>query len=148
MRHEWKRKRDRRPWSGPAMSSAEETAALAKRFFDAVEAGDIDTVYASYAPEAKIWHNTDGLEQSREDNAAVLRDFVRRIPSRTYADRRLKVFEGGFVHQHTLRGVRADGVSVSLTACIVCAVEGGRITRLDEYFDSAQVTAFRQAASA
>lgn len=130
------------------MSSSEEIAALAKRFFDAVEAGDIDTVYNSYAPDAKVWHNTDGLEQSRDDNAAVLRDFARRIPGRTYADRRLHVFEGGFVHQHTLKGVRADGGHVSLTACIVCKVENGRITRLDEYFDSAEVEAFRRPASA
>ncbi|QUD89335.1 nuclear transport factor 2 family protein [Phenylobacterium montanum] len=129
------------------MSDADGIAALAKRFFDAVEAGDIDTVYGSYAPNARIWHNTDGLEQTREENAATLKDFVRRIPTRVYADRRLKVFEGGFVHQHELRCVRADGEAVSLTACIVCAVEDGHITRLDEYFDSAQVAAFRRPAA-
>ena len=51
----------------------------------------------------------------------------------------LRVFDGGFVQQHELRGVRQDGVAVRLAACIVCAVEDGRITRLDEYFDSAQL---------
>jgi len=53
-----------------------------------------------------------------------------------------------FVQQHELTGVRADGVAVRLSACIVCAVEGGLITRLDEYFDSAQVAKFIGAAAA
>jgi len=130
------------------MSSESDVRALAKRFFDAVEGGDIDTLYGCYAPDAKIWHNTDDAEQSRDDNAATLKGFVERISNRVYAERRLNVFEGGFVQQHELRGVRADGVAVRLTACIVCAVENGRITRLDEYFDSAQVATFRAGAAA
>lgn len=117
---------------------------LAKRFFDAVEQGDIETLYDCYAPEARIWHNTDGLEQTRDDNAATLKGFVQRIRERVYADRRLQVFETGFVQQHVLQGVRADGVRVTLPACIVCEVVDGRITRLDEYFDSAQVAEFRK----
>ncbi|HXQ14341.1 MAG TPA: nuclear transport factor 2 family protein [Caulobacteraceae bacterium] len=128
------------------MSSEADTRALAKRFFDAVEQGDIGTLYGCYAPNAKIWHNTDDAEQTRDDNAETLKGFVKRISNRVYANRRLHVFEGGFVQQHDLTGVRADGVAVRLTACLVCAVEGGLITRLDEYFDSAQVAKFVGAA--
>jgi ketosteroid isomerase-like protein len=131
------------------MSSSEpDIRALAKRFFDAVESGDIETLHGCYAPRARIWHNTDGAEQSRDDNAETLKGFVRRISNRVYGDRRLHVFDGGFVQQHELRGVRADGVAVRLTACIVCAVEDGCITRLDEYFDSAQVARFVVVATA
>ena len=132
---------------GRSMASDDEIRALAKRFFDSVERGDIDTLRACYAPDARIWHNTDDQEQGPEDNAAVLKGFVERISDRVYANRQLAVFDGGFVQQHELRGVRADGVAVRLTACIVCAVSGGRITRLDEYFDSAQVAQFRKAVS-
>jgi ketosteroid isomerase-like protein len=130
------------------MSFESDTRALAKRFFDAVETGDIATLHACYAPDAKIWHNTDDAEQNRDDNAETLKGFVQRISNRLYANRRLHVFEGGFVQQHELQGTRADGVAVRLTACIVCAVEDGRITRLDEYFDSAQVAQFRVGAAA
>ena len=115
---------------------------LATRFFDAIEAGDIETVAATYAAHAVIWHNTDEAETSRDDNLAVLRGFIRGIPERRYAERRLVVFEGGFLQQHVLKAVRADGVAVSLPACIVCKVENGAITRLDEYFDAARVAAF------
>ncbi len=119
--------------------------ALAKRFFDCVEAGDIKGLIACYAPDAKIWHNTDRLEQGPADNEKTLSGMVKRIADRVYADRRVEVFASGFVQQHVLQGTRIqDGVRVELPACIVCAVSDGRITRLDEYFDSAGVAEFRK----
>jgi len=36
------------------------------------------------------------------------------------------------VQRHELRGGRKDGVAARLTACVICLVEGGEITRLDE----------------
>ncbi|MGZ5930939.1 MAG: nuclear transport factor 2 family protein [Rhizomicrobium sp.] len=117
---------------------------LAKKFFDAVERGDVNALKEFYSPDAKIWHNTDELQQTPAENVQTLEGFVTRIRDRRYGDRRVHAFPGGFVHQHTLSGVRSkDGVAVRLTACIVCLVENGRITRLDEYFDSAAVARFR-----
>ena len=119
--------------------------ALAKRFFDCVEAGDIDGLVACYAPDAEIWHNTDEQIQGPEDNRKTLSGMVTRITDRKYADRRVEVFPTGFVQQHVLQGTRVqDGVRVELPACIVCEVKNGLITRLDEYFDSAQVAEFRK----
>jgi len=117
---------------------------FARGFFDAVERGDLEAVGRHYAPNAVIWHNTDEVAQTPEENLKTLVGFVGRIRDRRYEDRKVHAFPGGFVHQHRLTGTRtADGIRVSLTACIVCAVEGGRITRLDEYFDSAAVASFR-----
>lgn len=116
------------------MSSHSEIAA---RFFKAIETGDIDAIHDIYAPNAVIWHNTDGLESTRQENMQVLANFVRRFPERRYEERRLQIFPGGFVQQHELRGVRRDGTRLSITACLVCLVENERIVRLDEYFDSA-----------
>lgn len=127
------------------MSDDAAMRALAKRFFDCVEQGDIDGLVACYAPDAKIWHNTDRQEQGPEDNRKTLAGMVTRIVDRVYADRRVEVFAGGFVQQHVLQGTRKhDNVRVELPACIVCAVKDGRITRLDEYFDSAGVAEFRK----
>ena len=128
--------------------NSEEIRELATRFFDCVEAGDIDGLVACYAPDAEIWHNTDELVQGPQDNRAVLAGMVKRIVDRVYADRRLEVFPGGFVQQHVLRGKRVhDGGEVALPACLVCQVKDGRITRLDEYFDSARVEQFRKFAN-
>lgn len=117
--------------------------AVAKAFFDAIERGDVQAVAGCYADDAVIWHNTDGLETSKAENIAVLTNFVAGIPVRRYEDRRLAAFPGGFVQQHVLRLELPDGRKKELPACLVCEVKDGKITRLDEYFDSAQVAALR-----
>ncbi len=117
--------------------------ALATAFFDAIEAGDIEKVQAIYAPDAIVWHNTDGVAQPVADNLATLTNFIKFVPERRYTERRLAVFDGGFVEQHLLKGKLRSGKEVSLSACIVCEVKDGRITRLDEYFDSAALAAWR-----
>ncbi|HVT25708.1 MAG TPA: nuclear transport factor 2 family protein [Rhizomicrobium sp.] len=122
----------------------DDIAALAKRFFDGLEQGNIAILREVYAPNVKIWHNTDGLEQTLEDNEATLTGFIERIPKRQYANRRVHTFPGGFVQQHTLKGTRKDGKEVALDAVIICKVENGKVTRLDEYFDSAAVARLRQ----
>lgn len=122
----------------------DEVRAFAKRFFDAIEHGEVATVGDCYTDDVVIWHNTDGLETSRDDNVAVLRGMVGRISDRVYDERRIEVFDGGFVQQHVLRGTRKDGSRVALPAAIICRIEKGRIRRLDEYFDSAHVAEFRK----
>jgi ketosteroid isomerase-like protein len=116
--------------------------ALVTRFFDAIEHGDVDAVAACYAPELAVWHNFDGIEQPRDENLKTLAGLVRRIDERRYGERRLDVFDGGFVQQHVLSGVRKDGERVSLPAALIGRVKDGKITRLDEYIDSAHVAAF------
>jgi len=120
----------------------DEIRGLAARFFDAIEAGDTAAVADCYAEDVAIWHNTDRQLETKADNVKTLSGFIRHIPTRRYEDRRLTVYPGGFVQQHLLVGVRPDGKRVELPACIVCAVAEGRITRLDEYFDSEQVAAW------
>ena len=124
------------------MSGPDQIRALAARLFDAIEAGDIEAVADCYAPDVVIWHNTDGVGQTREENLKTLAGVIRLLPERRYQERRLEVFDGGFVHQHVLAGVRADGAHVSLPAALICQVRDGKITRLDEYLDSGQVAAF------
>ncbi|MBL8554848.1 MAG: nuclear transport factor 2 family protein [Phenylobacterium sp.] len=127
------------------MSDDAAMRALAKHFFDCVEKGDVDGLVACYAPDAKIWHNTDGLEQSPEDNRRTLQGMTQRLVDRVYDERRVYVYPEGFTHQHVLRGTRVhDGVRLALPACIVCRVKDGKVTRLDEYFDSAAVAEFRK----
>ncbi|MBW7944932.1 MAG: nuclear transport factor 2 family protein [Sphingomonadaceae bacterium] len=121
--------------------------ALAKHFFDAVEQGDVATLRSCYADDARIWHNTDEAEQTPDENAETLSGFVKRISDRVYANRRVNVFPGGFVQQHELHGTRQDGARLTLPACIICRVENGKVTRLDEYFDSARVAEFRKFAA-
>lgn len=125
------------------MTDSNAIRALATRLFDSIERGDVDGVADCYAPELVVWHNFDGLDQRREDNLKTLASMIERISERRYEDRRVDVFDGGFVQQHVLTGVRKDGVRVSMPGVLVGRVRDGKITRLDEYLDSAHVAAFR-----
>jgi ketosteroid isomerase-like protein len=130
------------------MTQDESTLALAERFFRAIESGDLDGIRACYAPDAVIWHNNDRVDETREQNAATLTAFIGSSRSRRYVVSRRETFAGGFFQQHVLVAESRSGETVELPACVVCTVNHGVITRLDEYFDSLQVAALVQCMSA
>jgi len=114
---------------------------FANRFIAAIQLSDIDTVRASYAPDAKIWHNHDGIEQTVDQNMKSLGWFMRKIPDRHYRVLRVEALKDGYVQQHVLEATLPDGTSWAMPACVVIKMEDGVITRLDEYLDSGQAAA-------
>ncbi|NDC57782.1 MAG: nuclear transport factor 2 family protein [Alphaproteobacteria bacterium] len=117
---------------------------LAERFVSAIQRGDVDAVRACYAPDAKLWHNTDGIEQTVDQNMKVLDWFIRTLPDRYYRVQRREALPDGFLQQHILEATLPDGTRWAMDACVVVRVEGGLITRLDEYLDSAKSGALRK----
>lgn len=112
---------------------------LAAALFNAIEAGDVDAVRDLYAPDAVIWHSTDGVEQTAEDNLRTLAWMAAALPDCRYTAVRRAATADGFVQQHVLVATNRAGDVVEVPACIVTKVAGGVITRLDEYLDSADV---------
>jgi len=106
--------------------------------FLAIEKGDVEGVRAVYAPDAVIWHNFDEVEQNVEDNLRVLGWMAGAFTSRRYEVVFRREWDDGFVQQHVLHLEKKDGTTVALPACIVARVVDGKITRIDEYLDSAQ----------
>ncbi len=118
---------------------------LGTRLFAAIEAGAVDVLRDEiYAPDAVIWHNLDGAEQGVDDNLRTLRWVARHVTGLCYDDVRREPTPTGFVQQHILRGT-APGGELAVPACLVVTVDGDRITRIDEYLDSAAVAALRGA---
>ncbi|WP_312163874.1 nuclear transport factor 2 family protein [Phenylobacterium sp.] len=115
-----------------------EVLAFAERFVDAIEGGDVEAVRACYAPDARIWHNNDGLEQTVDQNIKVLNWFVRKLPDRKYRIVRREALPDGFLQQHVLEATLPDGRPFRMSACCVIRMQDGVITRLDEYIDSAE----------
>ena len=111
---------------------------FADRFVGAIQSGDTATVRACYAPDAKLWHNTDGVEQTVDQNMKVLDWFVRTLPDRVYRVTRREALPDGFLQQHVLEATLPGGEAWAMDACVVVRIEDGAITRLDEYLDSAQ----------
>jgi ketosteroid isomerase-like protein len=124
-----------------ARMSTTESLEVADKFFAAIPRGDLEAVRALYAPTAEIWHNHDGVTQDVAANLRVLTWVVRNVSGLRYEEVRRYATPTGFVQQHVLRGKAPNGTPLEIPACIVCRVEGGRITRLDEYLDSAQLRA-------
>lgn len=99
-----------------------EVLELADRFFDAIPKGDLETVRAIYAPDARIWHNNDGATQNVEQNLAVLGWVTKNISGLRYEEIRRQVTPSGFVQQHVLRGHAPNGKPLEVAACILCTL--------------------------
>ena len=56
------------------------------RLIDAIASGDVDAARDAYAPDARIWHNTELREQSVDENVRVLRWLVRNVPDLSYEE--------------------------------------------------------------
>ncbi len=112
---------------------------VATRLFDAIAGGRIDDVRALYAPDAVIWHNHDGVEQTVAENLTTLGWIATHLGDVEYTQVRRQFTADGFVQQHVLMATNRRGERVAVPACIVATVREGRITRIDEYLDSAHV---------
>jgi ketosteroid isomerase-like protein len=123
--------------------SPDEIATLAESFFAAIEAGDLETVRRLYASDAVVWHNFDNLEQTVDDNLAVLAWMVRTVADRQYDEVRRIIVDDGFVQQHVLRG-KAPGGRLEMPAMMRVVVADGRVTRVEEYLDSAHAAVLRR----
>jgi ketosteroid isomerase-like protein len=124
-----------------------DASALA-RLIDAIEAGDLDAVRDCYHPDARIWHNNDGVSQTVEESLRVIRWMTRALPVRRYVE--VRRFEAGdrLVQQHVLEVDQADGAgTLRMPACIIVTLaDDGRIALLEEYLDPAAFAPITSAA--
>ena len=118
------------------------------RFFAAIEAGDIDAVREIYAPDALIWHNDDLIEQPVEENLKVLAGLHRAVSGLRYEVIRRAPTQDGVIQQHVLRGTLPSGPELALHAAMYLQVKDGRVTRIEEYLDSAKRSSVRAAREA
>ena len=124
------------------MRKDSQTLELCDRFFDSIEQKDFDTLESCYAPEAVVWHSHDCLYQPRADNLAMLQRGMATQDKVRFRDRRIRVFEGGFVQQHRIEVTWPGGFVGRMDVCFVAYVRDGRISRAYEYFDTGQVDRF------
>jgi ketosteroid isomerase-like protein len=113
-----------------------ELRSLCHRFFDALEARDEATIAELYRADLAFWFNVTDKTSNREENLAALSAGYAVHRSRSYSDRVINTFRGGFVMQYTLNIVHHDGRKSALYPCVVVLCRDGKITRIDEYIDS------------
>ena len=121
------------------LAESDEILAVAERFFRAMSDQDLETVKHIYSSDVVVWHNTDMKEKNYGDAVAPIAWAFNALDNIQYRDVRRIAIEGGFVQQHVFTAVqRHDGRRVVMPTVVICRVAGGKITRLEEYFDSEQ----------
>lgn len=113
-----------------------EIRALCHRFFDALETQDFETVASLYRDDLAFWFNVTDKTSTKADNLAALTAGAKVHASRTYNERIVNTFSGGFVMQYTVNIVHHDGRTTALFPCVVAHCRDGQITAMDEYMDS------------
>ena len=121
----------------------EDVLTLADRFISAVAAGDLDTVRSIYAPDAEIWNNYMRKTQNVDENLATLKWMTTSVKNVRYDDIRCITTSEGYVDQHVLLGTGTSVAELELPACLSVKVENGRVKKLEEYFDSAALSALQ-----
>jgi ketosteroid isomerase-like protein len=117
--------------------------ALATRFQEASEAGDVETLRSVYAPDAVVWHNVDAREQSVDEVLAMTPWIREHLRGLRHVDVRRHRTDHGYVQQHVLRATTPSDAELAVPACIVVEVRDGLVTRLDEYLDTAAFAVLR-----
>ncbi|MFK7805411.1 MAG: nuclear transport factor 2 family protein [Anaerolineae bacterium] len=109
---------------------------LCEKLFAAFSSGDADGVRQLCTADLKASQNggapmnLDTLLHFTMAVLGVVKDF-------RYEDAIRSTTETGFVEEHNVRGTLPDGSKMELAVCVVGDVEGGKISRLREYVDSA-----------
>lgn len=117
-----------------------DTAVVADRLFDAITRSDIDTVAQMFSPGVAVWHSGDDRDSDHRRAVKIIDWFIRASVDRRYEITDRRYFDGGFVQQHILHATARDGGSIAMRVCIVIVVGAdGLITRIDEYFDPAEM---------
>ncbi len=113
---------------------------LAERLTRAYEENDSDAITACYTPDARIWHNFDGAEQTVEEQLGATRWLNERLKDLKYEIVSRRFFDGGYVQQYVVHGTLADGgEAFRMPTCMNVTVRDGRIAELQEYLDSAHL---------
>lgn len=114
---------------------------LCHRFFDALERRDIGEIDSIFSPDLTFWVNVTGNEAPKDHMMKAITEGYARHRRRTYNDRMIDTFDGGFVVQYTLNIVQHDGRKSAFWACLVARCKDNMIVRVDEYLDSGKFTA-------
>ena len=111
-----------------------ETVEVAERFFAALQQADVEGAAAMFADGAVVWHNWDQIEQTPAEALAPVTALAPLQPAFELVRR--YVVSDGCVQQHVIRFTAPNGTPVVIPAIQRICIDGGKITRIDEYMDT------------
>lgn len=111
---------------------------VAQTLIQAVITGDLALAETLYAEDARLWQNLSGKEVDRARALKTIQWLAHTIEGLAYEDVRIAPTPDGFVQQHVMVG-KGPGGDVRIPAVMVATVVEGKLTRVDEYMDSAHL---------
>jgi len=113
--------------------------AVAHKLNACLLAGDVEGMGAIYADDIVVFRNFDERELVRKQVMKVVAWLVANVRELRYEGVHIEATERGYVQRHILRGKGPNGAELRVHTCLVVGVRDGRVARMDEYFDSAQM---------
>ena len=112
---------------------------LAARMLAALDSLTVD--HELIADGATAWHNFDDLDMALVDTFESVRVIRTKVPDFRFTDIRTTPTgdDGVSVARYTFRGTLPDGGEVTAHACLVVHSDGSKVTRIEEYLDTAQL---------
>jgi ketosteroid isomerase-like protein len=123
-----------------------EVLSTVDKFVAALSTGDAACLDALFTDDAVIWHNYDQVTQPAREALAPLAPLAALQPRYEIAGR--DVVDGACIQRHVVHLTLPGGESASIPAIQRISLADGRIRRIDEYMDSAQMAAVVQAMQA
>lgn len=118
------------------MSSSEsDHLAIAERFKQAIESKDVARIRKCYAQDAVIWHSHDEIDQSAEDNLAMLAGVFKTCDTAEIDVLYRAATVDGYVQVHVARFSGPQGTR-EVRLCAVAWCRDDKIDRIEEYYHS------------
>ena len=121
-------------------------SAIARRFFDSVQAGDGEGAAAVCAPGMEMKRN--GSVELFESVLGAIPIIKKALPDFRYDEVVCVDTENGFVEEHAACVTHPDGRAIKVAAVVVGVVKDGAIVSMHEYLDSAEAALLREAVQA
>lgn len=117
-------------------AAIDRVGAVAKSWEAACRSRDNRRIVDHLSDDAVVWYNFQpGTEHSKSAYLGILESSAKTFSNQRYDDMRVHLHPGGFVEQATLAGDTAKGV-IEVPFLLIATVEGDKITRIAEYFDT------------
>jgi ketosteroid isomerase-like protein len=117
-------------------AALERVGAVARKWEAACRSLDSDRIVGCLGDNAVVWYNFQpGTKHDKAAYRDILETSKRTFYNQRYTGMRVHLHPGGFVEQATLEGDTTQGV-VATPFLLVATVEGDKITRVEEYFDT------------
>lgn len=121
---------------------SEATLATARALRDAITNNDMDKLHELFDDSISVRYNTNPETLDKASTISNISSLRGASSAVAYRNVRIDEIADGYVQQATLQVTTASGATRALELCLVARLgSSGKIVRMDEYMDSAQVGA-------